>query len=191
MSTFAPSSQIAALLSSWHRSWFWATNYDQGIVYRSKYQLQSVRNNGTNVGILQSLHQVDPTKVHTETERTPQASLSWPIESIWGWSWQSPGSHYYQWQDVVSLPWAAVKIAAHGGGHVKFPSKKWFKTRPLVSKVKFAVFWDRIGVILVDLLNKPSTLTTASWHWLSWRIKLPSHPREDSPSLVTEQCQTP
>lgn len=50
----------------------------------------------------------------------------------------------------------------HGGGHVKFPSKKWFKTRPLVSKVKFAVFWDRIGVILVDLLNKPSTLTTAS-----------------------------
>lgn len=78
-----------------------------GIWYRSKYQLQSVRNNGTNVGILQSLHQVDPTKVHTETERTPQASLSWPIESIWGWSWQSPGSHYYQWQDVVSLPWAA------------------------------------------------------------------------------------
>ena len=55
-------------------------DYNQGTVYRAEYWLQCIGNNGDNVGISQSLHQVGPTNAHTGTERTPYASLSGPTE---------------------------------------------------------------------------------------------------------------
>ena len=48
----------------------------------AEYQLQCFENDGGNVGILQSLHQMDPTDVHMRRERTPYASLLGPIETI-------------------------------------------------------------------------------------------------------------
>jgi len=43
-------------------------------VYGAEYRLQCVVHNGGNVGISQSVHQVDPTNAHTGTQRTPCAS---------------------------------------------------------------------------------------------------------------------
>jgi len=55
---------------------------NQGTVYRVEYQLQCLGNDGGNVGILQSLHQVGPMNAHVGTERTLCASLSGPIGQI-------------------------------------------------------------------------------------------------------------
>ena len=53
-------------------------------MYGAKHQFQGFGNNGGNVGILQSLHQVGPTDAYIVTERTLYASLSGPVEPILG-----------------------------------------------------------------------------------------------------------
>ena len=59
-----------------------SVNYNQGAVYGAECYLQGTGNDDGNVGILQSLHEVGPTNAHTETERTPYASLSGLTEPI-------------------------------------------------------------------------------------------------------------
>jgi len=120
-------------------------NYYHVTVYGAECQLQCTRNNGGNTGILQCLCQIVPTNAHMGTERTSYAHLSGPVEQIKGWRWWFPGSHYYWWQDVVSLLQAGAKTAVHG---VNFSSKKKLKTQPSVGKIIRTVFWDRKGVIL-------------------------------------------
>ena len=61
-----------------------------------------------------SLCQVDPMNAHSRTERTPYISLSALVELIWGWRWQFPGFHHYQWWDVVRPLRAGVKMVIHG-----------------------------------------------------------------------------
>lgn len=51
-------------------------------MYGAEYQLQCVANNGGNVGILPSLHQVRPMNAHARTEGTLFSSLSKSIEPI-------------------------------------------------------------------------------------------------------------
>lgn len=63
-------------------------------------------------------------KSRTLTERTPYASLSGPIEPIRGWWWQFPGSHHYQWWDVVSTLQARVTTAVHGVVTCEFPTEE-------------------------------------------------------------------
>lgn len=80
-------------------------DYNQGTVCRAEYQFQCVGNNGGDIEILQGLCQVGPMNAHRGTERTSHASFSGPIKPTQGWNWHFPGSHHYQWWDVVSLLW--------------------------------------------------------------------------------------
>ena len=57
---------------------------DHGTVYRAEYWLQYVGSDGGNIGVLQSLQQVDPVNAQTGIERTPYASLSEPTEPAQG-----------------------------------------------------------------------------------------------------------
>ena len=47
-----------------------SADYNQRTVYGDEYQLQFLGNDGDNVGISQTLHQVCPTDFHTGAERT-------------------------------------------------------------------------------------------------------------------------
>ena len=67
-------------ISSAHKS----TDYNQGTVYRAKYWLQCVVNDGGNIEILQSFCQVGPINSYTGNESIPYTSLSGPIEPIQG-----------------------------------------------------------------------------------------------------------
>jgi len=127
----------------WGASWSVLADYNQSIVYTDEYWLHCIGNDGGNVGIWWSLCLVGPTNAHMGTERTSYARLSGPVEQ--GWRWWFSGSHYYWWQDVVSLLQAGAKTAVHG---VNFSSKKKLKTQPSVGKIIRTVFWDRKGVIL-------------------------------------------
>ena len=49
--------------------------YKHGTVYRAEYWLWFMGNEGGNIGILQSLHQVDPRSVHTGTENATSKFL--------------------------------------------------------------------------------------------------------------------
>jgi len=53
-------------------------------MYRAECQLQGVRKDGGNIGILRSLRQVGPTKAYIGTEITMYTSLSGPIAPIPG-----------------------------------------------------------------------------------------------------------
>jgi len=57
-------------------------DYNQGTLYGDEYQLQCIGNDCGNARILQSLQHVGPTDAYIETERTPYASSSGPIEPI-------------------------------------------------------------------------------------------------------------
>ena len=61
-----------------------SADYGKGTAYIAEYLLQCIRNDGTNIEILQSLSQVVPKNAHTGAERTRYASLSGPIEAIQG-----------------------------------------------------------------------------------------------------------
>lgn len=105
---------------------------------------------------------------HRGTERTLHATLSGSSEPIWGWRWQSPGLHHYQWQDLVSPLWARVKTAVHEVATCEFSIHEEVHT----GQVTCSVFRNRKGVSLPDFLElKQSTLTATSPHWLSWRLE--------------------
>ena len=129
------------------RSWL------QTMLFMCTYWLQCIGNDGGNVGISQSLHQVGLMNAHRGRERSPYASLSRPTELIQGWRWQFPGSHHYWWREVLSLLWASAKLAVHGVATLNSPSKKEFKMQPSADKVMCTIFWDRKGVILLNFLE--------------------------------------
>ena len=118
-------------------------DYSHGTMFRAEYWLQCVRNDGGNVGISQSLHQVDPMSAHTGKERTPYASLSGPTEPIRGWRRQFPGSCHYQWGVMVSQMWARIKMAVH---------------EVVTWKLMCTVLWERKGVILLDFPEPGQTI---------------------------------
>ena len=69
-------------------------DYDQGTVYRAQYWPKCLGNNGGNVGILQSLHQVDPTNAHTAVALKKSTVCKF-IRAYWtkqGWRWRFPAS---------------------------------------------------------------------------------------------------
>ena len=111
--------------------------------------LQYVENNSGITGISQK----GPTDAHTGIKRTPCASLSVPIESIWSWRRVFPGSHHYEWWKVVSPLWAGVKMAAHGVlTWIPF-QRKISRHSPYLVRVMATVFWDSKGVILLHFLK--------------------------------------
>jgi len=59
--------------------------------------------------------------------------------------------------------------------YVNSTLKTKFRMQPSVNKMMRIDFWDRKGVYLMNFWNpdKPSTLTSTSPYWLSWRLKLP------------------
>jgi len=57
----------------------------------------------------------------TGIEKTPYVSLSGPVEQIWGWRWQFPGSHHYCWQGIVSPLWAGVKNSSSWSDDMQIP----------------------------------------------------------------------
>ena len=82
-------SMLWMALHSFHTTkWkaFWSAHphkladYDRGTVCRAEYQLQYIRKDGGNIGILQSLCHVDHMNAHTGAEGALYASLSRPIE---------------------------------------------------------------------------------------------------------------
>ena len=60
----------------------WEITSREQAVHGAAYQLQYIGNDGGNVGILQSLHQVGSTSAHTVTEGTLYTSLPGFIEPI-------------------------------------------------------------------------------------------------------------
>ena len=108
-----------------------SVDYDQGTVYRSGYWCQCTGNNGGNVGISQSLHQVGSMNAHTGTEGRPSASLCGPTESIGGWRWQFPGWRNYWCWDTVSLLRAMVIMTVHRMVTREFPIEEKVKEASL------------------------------------------------------------
>lgn len=84
-------------------------DYNQGTAYRAQYQLHCSGNYGGNIGILQSLHQVDLTNAHNETERTPYVSLSGSTEPIQSRRWLYLWYHHYKSESKQqSMAWWCV-----------------------------------------------------------------------------------
>ena len=112
------------------------------------------------------------TNACTGTERTLCASLSGPIESIWSCRWQFPGSHHYQWQELVSSLWTRVKTTVHGMVTCELPIKE--NGQNAAGKVMYIVFWVGKGWSswVSWNLGKLSTLPVLLRHWQTWRHKL-------------------
>ena len=170
---FLPVYHYILLLCNW---WQWGQDYDQWTVYRAEYQLQCVGNDGGNVEISWSLHQVCPTNARTGTERTPYASLSGPTEPIRDWK----GT--VSWITSLLVMRCDVATMSHSNNSSPWSSDVWIphwrkSVRSSPQQVKWCALSFGIGkrrsCWISQNPDKPSTLTITSQSWLSWRLELP------------------
>lgn len=119
--------------------------------------------------------QEGPMNAYTETERTPYASLSGPIEPIRGWKWQFLELHHDQWWDVVTSIMSRSQNNSRRSGDINSSLKKKSKMQPSAGKVivHWVLVWKEWSFLSSwKIPDKPSPLTTTSWHWLICRLEL-------------------
>ena len=119
--------------TKWRMSWSAhpreLMDYNQGTACGAEYQFQCTRNDGGNIGISQSLHQVGPINAHTGTETTLCICLSEPTEPTRlkvTVSWIIS----LLWWNMVSPLWARVKTAVHGVATCKLPIEEKVQDSP-------------------------------------------------------------
>lgn len=108
-----------------------------------------------------------PMNAHRGTERTLHATLSGSSEPIWGWRWQFPGLHHYQWQDLVSSLWTRVKTVVHEVATCEFSIHEEVHT----GQVMCSVFRNRKGVSLPDFLELKQSVNSDSYFTTLTKLK--------------------
>ena len=130
-------------------------------MYGVEYKLQCIGNNGGNVGILQSLLQVDPTNAHRGKIKNTICKICWDLPN----QYEVEGDSFLECIITGDKTWCPhyeleSKWQSMEWQYVNSPLKKKFKMLPSECKVMCTVFWDRKGVILLVFLEPGQTINS-------------------------------